>query len=194
MHTIVFSNLKCYGGTVTDRHFNRLVDALQSIALTPGVDYRILRTPAGTTIQPDGKGGGSGTCPFTIRLKVVDGDLKATLTPGSVNELVPTNTFEEFSVEDTGTYYVKAKATSDGEKITSVFLEIDTDMPEAQTPTPFALPALVEILLGIIKDGKAFRTVACGSIHLQGHEEFRTDKSPPAQPGELVYTPYYAWR
>lgn len=194
MSTLVFNNLKSFDGTVSDKDFNALVDAMQSLIITQGLNYSVRRTPAGTTLSFDAKvASGGTTCPFTTKLKTVDDELVATVTPGTVNGLVPSNLFDDFLISDSGTYYVKVAALTDGTAVTSVSLAVDTSEPEGQVVTPFSLPTYVEVLLAIVFNGRVFRTIACGNVELQGHEEFKEDKNPPAQPGELTYTPYYRW-
>lgn len=143
-----------------------------------------------------GAGGAVESCPFTPSLSAVEGDptsLKITFSPGTLRFMPPTNMLDEFTISKTGTYYAKVVGSSDGQSITSAELEVDTDAPEAQVPTPFALPASVDVLLYIFRDGVPFRCIGCGSVGLNSREQFRTDKDPPAEPGELSFTPYYAW-
>ena len=52
-----WNGLKVRDGRITARAFNRIVEALQSVALRPGVNYTISQTVGGTIIVPKGKGG-----------------------------------------------------------------------------------------------------------------------------------------
>jgi hypothetical protein len=189
-------SLKVHGGHVTPEKFNALVDHVLSNSINKGLGYTLVRTKTGTVIKAKPGGATGSSCPFDVSLATTEtpGTLSATLRPGSVNELLPTNIFDGFDVSSTGLFFVKLLVTSDGEKITSSEVEIDGDEPEPQTPTPFALPSSLELLVAVIEDGTEFRTMSCGSVTLSGHEEFVTDKSPPAEPGESTVTPWYVWR
>ena len=197
MSTLVFSSLKSWDGKVSEAEFNKLVDALQSITLGSGLGYKVLRTAAGTTIQPEGRSAGAFSCPFSVALNAVAGDpasLKVSVSPGTVNQYVATNVFDTFTISTSGTYYVKAGVETDGQDVTSFTIYVDTSEPDAQTATASSLPSSFDVLIAIIKNGKAYRVLSCGSIILNGHEEFRTDKDSPAGPGELTYIPYYVWQ
>lgn len=177
--------------------FNRLVDALQSITLGSGLGYKVLRTAAGTTIQPEGKSGGTFACPFTVLLNAVSGDptsLTVSVSPGTVNQFVPTNLFDTFTIASTGTYYVKAGIETDGQDMTSFTIYCDTSKPDSQTATASSLPTSFDVLLAIIKDGKVYRVITCGSISISGYQQFITATDSPAGPGELNYIPYYIWQ
>jgi len=197
MSEIVFSSLKSFDGAVSERDFNALVDAVQSIALLKGVGYAIARNATGTVLRVKaGQGGGSGNiCPFDISVKAGTGahDKIANVRAGSVNSLLPDNNFSDFHFNPSSVILAKLRCSSDGAKITGVTLIIDSSAIVPQTPTPFALPSSVDILIAVIVGGSPYRVIPCGSITLAGQEQFRTDKSPPADPGELQYIPYYSW-
>jgi len=62
-------SLKELGNRVSTAKYNQLVDACQSASLTRGVNYTLLKTPAGTTIVPKGKDETICTHPFKVFLK-----------------------------------------------------------------------------------------------------------------------------
>lgn len=191
-----YAKLRTNDGTYHGKKIDAVVDALRAVALNQGRGYMLRQTPLGTVldIEPS-KGGGGTICPFAIN--VVEGEspgtLDVTLEPGTVNNLLPTNYAEIFTVSASGLKYVKVTATSDGEKITSCELSIDTSDADAQDPAPFAMPMSFTIVIGILINDVPKKLIGCGSIQLTGHEQYREDKDPPAEPGELPYTPYYVW-
>jgi len=199
MANIPYRKLKIFDkNTVSPLDFNRLVDYVQSITLNNGLGYKIHRTKCGTnlTVHPGQSGGGS--CPFTVTTAPVSGDttsLHVSVTAGTVNSLLPSNNFDTFTISTTGLYQVKVRALGDGDgkDITSCSLLVDTDPPEVQVPTPFALPSTVDILIAVILNGTVYRTIGCGSIQLTGTQEFITNPESPADPGMLNYIAYYAW-
>jgi len=196
MSAIIFNNLKSFDGRLTEQKFNRLVDAMQSLVINQGLNYTVARTPVGTTLGIANSSTKT-TCPFTIILKAIpddDANVTVNVSPGTVNQYIATNAFDDFTISKTGLYYVKAGIETDGQSVSSVTLYVDTDEADQQTPAPFALPSSFDIVLGVISDGKPFRAIGCGSIILSGYEQFRTDKDEPAEPGELTYTPYYVWK
>lgn len=199
MAEINFNALKSYGGNVSERKFNAVVDALQAITLCNGVGYTVSRNPNGTVLQTKaGKGGIGSACPFDALITdlepVSSTDKNLRVRVGSVNDLLPTNIFDDFTFTVSSVIKIKLRVVTDGQKVTGSSLIVDNTACEIQTPTPFALPASVDVLVGVVVGGKPYRTIPCGSIVLEGHEEFKLDKDPPAEPGELPYTPYYAWK
>jgi len=194
---VVWNTLKVWDGQITQVDFNKLVDACQRITLNPGLNYNIKRSPAGTTLVTNGQAGSSLTCPFTVSLKKNPDDptsLVCSISPGTVNSFVPTNAFDTFTVTSSDTYYVKATVDTDGATITSVEYNVDTSTPDPQTATASALPASVDVTLAVIQNGKAYRTIGCGSVSLTPVLAFTTDVEPPAEPGQSTTVPYYMWQ
>ena len=184
---------------VSAQEFNRLVDYINSLKMNSGVGYLVSRNRTGTTLKiKPGSGGSAATvCPFDPVIGELDTpsdtSKKLTIQPGSVNQLLPDNMFDDFTISTSDLIKVKVRATSDGESITGATLVVDTNEAEVQIPTPFALPTVVEILVAVVYEGVAFRVLPCGSIVLSGVEQFRIDKDPPAEPGEMDSEIFYAW-
>lgn len=194
---ITWNSLKSWDGKVSEMEFNKLIDVIQSITLNPGLNYTITRTAGGTTILPGGKGGGGSTPPpLNVTVGADPSDptsLIVKISPGTVNQFLATNMFDTFPVDDTSTYYVKATISTDGQNVTSWELNVDTSTADTQNATASALPTSFDVLIAIIDSGKVYRVIGPGSIGVNGHEEFITDKDSPAGPGELPYIPYYSW-
>lgn len=139
----------------------------------------------------------SSLCPFSVSL---NGDpdntsnLKVSFRYGSVNHLIPTNINSQLNVSNSGTFYAKIRASTNGSVVTSSQLVVDGNLPNAQTPTPNSLPVTYEILLYVIQDGIAYRVINCGSISLVGVKVFDIDRVPAAQAGQSTTIPYYIWQ
>jgi len=193
-----YNSLKANEGTVPVSSYNKLVDAVRAQAVRTGPGYNVTTTLGGTTLQIGRNTPFFAPRPFEVTITAAASDddptgLTVRVAPGTVNQLLPSDTYETFSIESDGTYYLKANATSDGKTITSVNLTCDTDTPATQTPVPFALPVTVDILLYVITNGRPFRVIGDGSISLAGTEIYKTDKETPADPGQLPYTSWYVW-
>jgi hypothetical protein len=198
MSAINYYGLKIYDRpTVSAREFNKLVDVVKSLTLNDGVGYRVARNPSGTNlnIKP---GLGGKTCPFTVTTAAdpsTPGNVIVSVSAGTVNSLLSSNNFDTPSVDSTEIVQVKVHVLTDGNAVTSCTLVIDDTPAATQTPTPFALPSTVDILIAVIVNGVPYRTIGCGSIQLTGALAYTTSYSAesPAPPGVSDITSYYAW-
>jgi hypothetical protein len=116
---------------------------------------------------------------------------KIRVQPGTLNGILAVNWDEEFTAQSTGLYYAKAVITTDGEAITSVNIDIDTQPPIGQDPQEFAIAETVEFVFGLFAGGAAYRTIGPGSITLLPRQWFVVQSDPAAAPGELPYDIYY---
>lgn len=151
-------------------------------------------------IAPGGGGEAGRSYPFdaTVIPDEVEGDGEPTtgkvrLVVGTVNNLMPTNMLDEFPISLSDFYYIVVSATSDGENITSSTISVRTTEATPQVATPAGMPILVDIVVGVIKDGVPYRTVGLGSIRLTGAVQFTVQKELPIEPGELPYVQYNIW-
>jgi hypothetical protein len=115
----------------------------------------------------------------------------ATVNPGTLNGILPSNWDEEFSVSGSSIYYAIAVIQTDGTAINAVSIEIRTTAPSLQVPAIWATPTAVEYLFGLIKDGSAKRVIGAGSISLIPKVWLTVEKDEPVGPGELAYNRYY---
>jgi hypothetical protein len=116
---------------------------------------------------------------------------KIRVQPGTLNGILAVNWDEEFTAQSTGLYYAKAVITTDGEAITSVNIDIDTQPPIGQDPQEFAIAETVEFVFGLFAEGAVYRAIGPGSITLLPRQWFVVQSDPAAAPGELPYDIYY---
>lgn len=142
---------------------------------------------------PGGGGGGpSGPYPFDVELTGSGSPLTASILPGTLNGLIPTNIFSTYPLAVPGTYYLVLAATAATGEIASCSLSMPTS-PPVGIPTVMGEPPLsFDYLLGVVIDGVWFRTIGNGSLSAAGQEVFRISKASPA-PGTLPYDIYYTW-
>lgn len=192
-----WQGLKSNDGKVSEKEFNLLVDAIQSHSLRPGPNYRLTQTVGGVTILPKGSSSGGTSCPFTVSIAPNAAspttDIDVTITPGTLNQLLPTNIYDTFTIAKMGTFHVKLVASTDGEKVTSGAIEVDSTAAAATSPTPYSLPTTFDVTLAVIKDAASYRVIGCGSVSLFGRMQYTVEKSPAAGPGLPTVTEYYNW-
>jgi len=195
MSEISFGNYKVYDGVITPARYNRLIDLLQRITLHNGLNYRVSRNAAGTTlVAMGGTTAGTMFCPFDVTTTPSSGGTyTATVRAGTVNQFLPSNNFDSFTLSNSDVVQVKVTALTDGAGITSCSLALDTDNAAEQVPTPNSMPTSVTLTVGVIVNAVWYRTAPCGSFNLVSQELYQVDKNPPANPGTLPYIPYYIW-
>lgn len=113
------------------------------------------------------------------------------VVPGTLNNILPANWDGEFVCNNTDVYYAKAVIATDGNGITGVSIEIDTDAPGAQQPQAFAIDEAIDYLFGLFFDGTVYRVIPSGHIQLSPQEWLVKSKNPPAEAGALPYEVMY---
>lgn len=116
------------------------------------------------------------------------------LEPGTMNSLLPSNMFDEFTCTHSEILQIKVRGVSDGKKITGCSMVCSAADPNIQTPVQNALPTSVDVVTGVIFEGTYYRVISDGSLIMNGAEQFRTDKTSPGVPGTMAYIPWYVWR
>ena len=120
-----------------------------------------------------------------------------TVRPGTLNTLLPTNTFDDggltkFALTKDTMKNVVLTAQSDGQQFVSCALSLDSTAPDAQEPALFELPSTVKFLIGVVYNSSAYQIVR-DNIAVTGKVQLTTDKAAPAQPGQLPYDIFYVW-
>lgn len=185
------------GDAILAEHFNLLVDAILERTPLSFVNGFLTRTPHGFHVRGNRGGSGGGAAvdllPWDIAIVASESGVKARFAvPGSINGFVPSNIFADFTIAAGGVYYVKCNCSTDGKVITAISVAIDSSPPTAQTPTMSILPSSFQHVVGMIKDGTPFN-IARKALAATSSMRFRTDKSPPADPGEMAYAEWYVW-
>ena len=169
----------------------------------PGRGITVRQTGQGTAIDlaTTIKSGGveSDTHPFQISaaLNSSTNNYSATIRPGTLNQLLPTNTFNgaalrSFAYNANQLKYVVLSAQSDSTQFTTCSLELADQAPATQTPALYSLPTQVSFLIGILYNSSVYQVIK-NNIVVSGSEAFRTAKTSPA-PGEVAFNVYYAWK
>lgn len=170
-----------------DRFASWLDAELRAREIQPGVGYSYTASRGGFSLSINGGGGSSRPAlqPFDIQLSSATSGYKATIVPGLVAGIIPSNIFAEFTVTDALTYFI-CKLSTDGTKITAAEILTGSTPPPLPTLIPSALPSEVQFVFGLTKDGKAFRTIGNGNPVVSSSLVIQTDKTtapPPGIPG-----------
>jgi hypothetical protein len=130
--------------------------------------------------------------PFEISVATDEVGPYATLRPGTINNFLPTNMFDLFDIEETGTFYVTLDIDTDGDSITGAEINVDSELPDSLGESAIGVaPDYFQILIGIIVDKKPFN-VLLGSIYAYPQETIQTLKYT-AEPGTPYYDINYTW-
>lgn len=156
--------------------------------------------PGFRTIFTRGLYGGKlagGSQPFDIQLVASGGGYTATILPGTVNGVLPSNlttggNFTQFSVGQGLTYWT-VDIQSNGVEVVSALISTSASPPTPQAHGVNALPTTYSHIFGVTCNGSAFRTIGPGSITLNSNVELTIDKVSPT-PGLRSYDRYYRWK
>lgn len=155
--------LKTNGQVTTgmwDSFCNALENRLRGLELQSGKGYTIKRSAnGGTTLnidipqipQP------AKLLPFDILIKNSVSTVTATVVPGLVNGIFPSNMFATFTLDNSSLWYFKASVTTDGTQVTSVTLNVDSSPADIQTPALNAMPEEVDVLFAVYQNGIRFQ-------------------------------------
>jgi len=149
---------------------------------------------------PRGIGGGTTVHPFQISSSTApesENQYVVTVRPGTLNNLMPTNLFEENALRQFPipsnelNYVILTGQTNASDQFVSCALSVSETPPSAQEPTMFSLPVEAEFLLGVVYNGTAYNTIT-DSLLVSGVQQFTEQKTNPAA-GALPYNIYYVW-
>ena len=141
----------------------------------------------------NGSGAGGKThFPFEISTTTINGQLHVKVRPGTLNSLLPVNMFDVFPISDTGTFYVTLDIDSDGDSVTRIEIDVDSEYPDSLGESAVGVaPEYFQIMLGLVVNKKSFNVIK-SSIYTVPQETIRT-LSDDAQPGKPYYDINYTW-
>lgn len=145
---------------------------------------------------PVSSGGGgpapAGPYPFDVEFSGSGSPLTATIRPGTINGLLPSDYSDTYSITVPGLYYFVLSATVASGEVSAATLSMDGSPPPGIPVELGEPPVAFQYLLGVIVDGVWYRTIGPGSLNAAGQEVFRISKLSPT-PGTLPYEIYYTW-
>ena len=170
---------------------NEVVDWVEGLPAAKQIragPHILLREDVDTIViegTPGGEGGGASVkCPFDVVLKAQDPpedppeDFVPTYdvssTAGTVNQLLASNYDEAFATiegDDVGYLIVHVDLDAEG-GVTSVSMKLESETCDAMEVLANALPTSVDILVGVVDNGKWERTMGCGGVVLYPVEAF----------------------
>lgn len=167
-------------------------DNFRQVTLQPGIGYTLKTGPGGSSFVVTAQIPQKNLQPFDVMSGTAEGASSATIVPGTLNGILPTNMFDSFTLDATSTWYFKAGATTDGTQVTAVEIFVDNSPPDVQVPVPQALPASFDKLFAMSVDGKVFRMIPDGSITVAAQPLFTADRTSWA-PGKPMTETWYSW-
>jgi len=143
-------------GVLTPPQWDQVARAIEAnfreLTIQPGIGYTVRNSNGGCSLLID-----SQSTEQAARLPWdISGAGSVTIWPGSIQGLMPSNMFEEFSVTPNAINYVIASVTCDGVSVTGIELSVETTAPDGQTPAENGYPSDFGIILGVIKDGASY--------------------------------------
>lgn len=189
---------------VSPELIRQLMEYVRSLTMKGSQGIKVRRTSAGTTLkvdeviarkQQESDGTAAAILPFDVTLvDFVPGTSKtASVSPGSINNIIPSNYLTTYTLLNVTQYFLVLSVTVSSNAVASCTLSCGASAP---TGIPVALgapPTSFEVLLGVVIDGVWYRTIGDGSLTATSMEAFRVSKSSPA-PGTLPYDLYYTWQ
>lgn len=179
----------------------QLMEYVRSLRVSGSRGVKVRRTGSGTTLKVDevvqGRsqaGGDDGPFPFDVDLiDLVPGTSKtATVRPGSINNIIPSNYLTPYTLLNATQYFVVLTVTVTANAVASCVLSMPTTAPTGIPVALAAPPTSFQVLLGVVIAGVWYRLIGDGSLSATTVEAFRVSKTAPA-PGTLPYDLYYTW-
>jgi hypothetical protein len=139
-----------------------------------------------------GQGGGGTFKPWdAYDIEEDGGNYECRIWPGTVNGILPTNPFYKYELTGAGPHVLKVVITTDGKAVQSLVFGEGQAAP--QVPALFALPTTVEVVFGVLFEGKFYRAIGAGSITIESELVIVKDKSTAPSVSQLVYENWYVW-
>lgn len=138
---------------------------------------------------------GGGGFPFQISVEPVPGSpgsFKGVLSPGTINNIIPSNMFEKIDIGDgSGTHYVGLDVDTDGDTVTAVAWAIDPTPPDPIGSSLIVAPPDFTVLIGVIVDRAVFQIIT-SLLNATPQLTIMTMADTPV-PGQPFYEPNYTW-
>lgn len=145
--------------------------------------------------MPCGGGASEYPQPFDVNITTSGNNGVATITPGTVNGVFPTNWTQSFNLSTSNVVYGYIQAQTNGTNVTSALIKIDNAYNPSQTPINNGLPTSFQYAFALISGIVPYRVMGGGSIIAWGETQYIQPVSDPSslQPGQLPYETFNVW-
>lgn len=182
------------------RRMNEILNAIESAYPIAGRGIATRSGPGGTAISWIGKAGkgGSAASPLPWDITLVDNatnpstESDATLYPGTVSDILPSNMFSTATILKANTYWIVLNVTQASGKITALTISYDGTAPAENDVTANAPPLTFKILVGYVLANVGYNVMQ-RSLSPYANVRYRTAKTPPVSPGESAWDFFYGW-
>lgn len=188
--------------TLTAARINAVQDILRGLVkgdnIQSGLNVKKRSVGGGVMLSSNAAGGaaapaGNGPYPFDVSFAPLGaGTVTASIRPGSINSLIPSNYLTTYALTVATDYYVVLTATVTSGAVTASTLDMPTSAPGGMPVTVATPPTSFEVLLGVVLGGVWYRVIGDGSLQATSTIAFQTTRSSPV-PGTSYYDFYYTW-
>lgn len=129
--------------------------------------------------------------PFPWAIRFNGTDMTVSVGPGTINSTLPSNIFENLTVNQFGTFYVTLDCNTDGDSITDATIDATPTPPDPIGSGTNAAPDSFSVLLGLVVDGHVFQLID----YLLSANPLATIQTLKESliPGEPYYDTQYTW-
>lgn len=113
------------------------------------------------------------------------------LRPGTLNNMIPINMFDQFAIDSTNTWYVTLEANTDGYRPTTCALRADTSPPVPFDIQVNVAPAYFQVLIGVIVNLTLFQMI--DSLLMATPYDVISSLTDSPQPGRPLWDLNYTW-
>lgn len=194
-------DLKIWESSLFARKWNALVDEIERRTLHVVAPLYLDETISGTVLawkRQRGGGGSGGTptpatpCPFDMTLTLNGSDYDLTFYPGTINQYIPSNLLTTFTYTAGSTVFVKIHCTTNGKAVTGASIVVNGTPASPLSIDANAGSSSFDIIIGVIINNVAYKTIACGNISVILQQQFTEDKPSPSV-GVSPYIRWYQW-
>ena len=190
-------NLRTSDASAFGRKWNELLEEIDRRPVTVVAPLYLSEGASGTTLyvrrQKPGESAAETCDAFKINLtEVADPAYTMLLTPGAINQAVPSNILTPIAYNSTTDRYVKLKVTTDGFALTGVTVALESTPTDPISTTVNAAPTSFDILIGVISQGVITQVWTDCNMLATLTLALVESKTIP-EPGTSPYNFYYTW-
>lgn len=138
-----------------------------------------------------GGGGGGLERPWQMHVTAIPGALQVRLNPGTINNMLPSNMFDVWTVPSTGLWYASLDATTNGYQVTNAVVDISENFADPAGIAMGLAPSYFSVQLGVINNGQTFDIFT--DLMFATPTKVLTTVKGSLSPGQPIWDFWYTW-